>query len=129
MTVIDIPDLSHLPVGNKTVLLFWAPWHEGSSGPMTQVLNLLAEQGGSSNNNDEDDDDDANAATGVVFGRVQAEEATSVSTKFNVTVVPTFVFLNESGHEAVARIEGGEDVAQVTQAVQQLLSLPKMPVA
>jgi Grx4 family monothiol glutaredoxin len=133
MTVIDIPDLSHLPVGRKTVLLFWAPWHEGSSGPMTQVLNLLAEQGGgSSNNNDEDEDDEAeaaNAATGVVFGRVQAEEATSVSTKFNVTVVPTFVFLNESGHEAVARIEGGEDVAQVTQAVQQLLSLPKMPVA
>jgi Grx4 family monothiol glutaredoxin len=84
---------------------------------MTQVLNLLAEQG-SSDDDDDDDDDDV-----VVFGRVHAEQATSVSKQYKVTVVPTFLFLNETGHEAVKRIEGGEDVSKVTQAVQQLLQM------
>jgi Grx4 family monothiol glutaredoxin len=97
------------PTGQKAILLFWAPWHEASTegGPMDQVLKALA----------------SSASGDVVFGRVQAEEHPEVSGKYQVTVVPTFVLLNAAG-AVVERIEGGEDVAQVTQAVQRLLQAP-----
>jgi Grx4 family monothiol glutaredoxin len=97
------------PTGQKAILLFWAPWHEASTegGPMDQVLKALA----------------SSASSDVVFGRVQAEDYPEVSGKYQVTVVPTFVLLNAAG-AVVERIEGGEDVAQVTQAVQRLLQAP-----
>ncbi len=58
----------------------------------------------------------------VVFGRVEAEQATQLCEQYGVTVVPTFVLLNEQGN-VVQRIEGTDDtIAQVTQAVKQLLA-------
>jgi len=92
------------PTGQKTVLLFWAPWHEGSVGPMSQILEALDASSGS-----------------MLFARVEAEQAPAVSKKYQVTMVPTFVLMDESG-AVVERMEGVEDVAQVTQAVARLQS-------
>jgi Grx4 family monothiol glutaredoxin len=95
------------PVGGKTVLLFWAPWHEASAagGPMDQVLRALA----------------SSTSETVRFGRIQAEELPDVSDRYGVSVVPTFILLNEAG-VVVERIDGGDDVSQVTQAVQRLVA-------
>ena len=59
----------------------------------------------------------------VLFGRVQAEDCPAVAEKYNVTAVPTFVLLNASG-AVVEVLQGSEDVAQVTQAVQRLMQAP-----
>jgi Grx4 family monothiol glutaredoxin len=95
------------PVGRKTVLLFWAPWHEASvqGGPMDLVLRALA----AASSTDES----------MQFGRVQAEDYPSLTEKYGVTMVPTFILLNAAG-KVVERIEGGEDVSLVTVAVQRL---------
>lgn len=103
----QVVDVTEIPAaGQKVVLLFWAPWHEASTegGPMDQVLRALA----------------STASTGVLFGRVQAEECPALVQKYNVSLVPTFVLLNTAG-QVVEKIEGGEDVAKVTQSVQRLL--------
>jgi len=102
MSVVDLTEAP--PTGEKTVLLFWAPWHEASveGGPMDQVLRALAA-----------------STDSVRFGRVQAEEVPALTEKYKVTVVPTFVLLDATG-KVVQRIEGGEDVSQVTQATTKL---------
>jgi thioredoxin-like negative regulator of GroEL len=91
-----------IPTGSKVVLLFWAPWHEASveGGPMDTLLKALS-----------------SSSSKVLFGRVQAEENPDLVEKYEVTAVPTFVLLNEAG-EVVETVEGGDDVSQVTQAVQ-----------
>ena len=100
------------PVGRKTVLLFWAPWHEASvqGGPMDLVLRALAAASSS-------------AGESMQFGRVQAEDNPSLSETYGVTMVPTFILLNVAG-KVVERIEGGEDVSLVTVAVQRLTQAP-----
>lgn len=103
----QVIDVTEIPAaGQKVVLLFWAPWHEASTegGPMDQILRALA----------------STASKDVLFGRVHAEEYPALVQKYNVTLVPTFVLLNTAG-EVVEKIEGGEDVAHVTQSVQKLL--------
>jgi Grx4 family monothiol glutaredoxin len=98
-------------MGRKAVLLFWAPWHEASTkeGPMDALLQALAAASTTDNER-------------LLFGRVQAEECPLITEKYNVTVVPTFVLLNSSG-DVVERIEGGDDAAEVTLAVQRLINL------
>jgi thioredoxin-like negative regulator of GroEL len=100
------------PVGRKTVLLFWAPWHEASveGGPMDLVLRALAAASSS-------------AGESMQYGRVQAEDNPSLSETYGVTMVPTFILLNAAG-KVVERIEGGEDVSLVTVAVQRLTQAP-----
>lgn len=108
MSVTDFTDAP--PLGQKAVLLFWAPWHEDSveGGPMDAVLRALAQSSSSS-------------PPPCVFGRVEAEEYPDLTERYNVSVVPTFVLLDTKGSVA-NRLEGGDDVAAVTLAVQQLLS-------
>ena len=101
MTIQEVTDILN-PDGQKMVLLFWAPWHEGSAGPMTQMLEALEQ-----------------STTNIFFGRVQAEQYPMISSKFAITMVPTLVFLDESG-SIVERMEGVDDVAEVTQAVARL---------
>jgi len=104
-----VQELKEAPsAGQKTVLLFWAPWHEGSAGPMTDLLQAL---------------DLTVSSSGVQLARVQAEEVPSVSTQYKVTVVPTFVLLNEAG-DIVERMEGIEDASEVTRAVMRLQVAP-----
>ena len=119
--IIDVTSISSFQ-GKKTVLLFWAPWNEASApgGPMHQVLGALATTTITTTTSSDDDDDDDNA---ILFGCVQAEECTAIAQHFNVTVVPTFVLLNAAG-VVVNRIEGGDNVPAVTQAVQQLMQAP-----
>eukprot|EP00986_Skeletonema_menzelii_P005499 scaffold2028_cov158-Skeletonema_menzelii.AAC.8 len=92
--------------GQKSVLFFWAEWHAPSAagGPFDTVVKALAGQSGSD---------------GVTIYRVLAEEAPTLSQKYNVTTVPTFIFLNSDG-TAIERIDGGEDVARVTQCYSRL---------
>mmetsp|Transcript_5562 Transcript_5562/g.10408 ORF Transcript_5562/g.10408 Transcript_5562/m.10408 type:complete len:324 (-) Transcript_5562:1382-2353(-) len=49
------------------------------------------------------------------------EEAPKLSMKHNVTAVPTFLFCNSDG-SVIARIDGGEDVALVTQFYSKLVN-------
>uniref|UniRef100_A0A7S2PUZ7 Glutaredoxin domain-containing protein n=1 Tax=Skeletonema marinoi TaxID=267567 RepID=A0A7S2PUZ7_9STRA len=94
--------------GQKNVLFFYAEWHEPSAagGPFDMVVKALAGQSGTD---------------GVNIYRVLAEEAPTLSQKYNVTTVPTFIFLNSDG-AAIERIDGGEDVARVTQCYSRLAS-------
>ena len=101
MTIQEVTDILN-PDGQKMVLLFWAPWHEGSAGPMMQMLEALEQ-----------------STTNIFFGHVQAEQYPMISSKFAITMVPTLVFLDESG-SIVERMEGVDDVAEVTQAVARL---------
>lgn len=105
-TILEI--LTEPVPGKKAILLFWAPWHEASveSGTMGQVLTALAASHAANET--------------VVFGRVEAEAVQSLTEKYGVTAVPTFVLL-DAGGAVVARLEGDEDVPGVTQAVQQLM--------
>jgi len=109
MSVLELT--SEPPQGKKAVLLFWADWHEASveGGTMGVVLSALA----ASNS--------ANSDT-VIFGRVQAEAVQSLTEKYGVTAVPTFVLLDAAGN-VVARIEGDsqDQVPTVTKAVQNLI--------
>jgi Grx4 family monothiol glutaredoxin len=92
----------------KSVLFFWADWHAPSaSGAFHTVIQTLATQ---------QQDDNA-----IQFYRVLAEETPSLSQQYNVTSVPTFIFRNVDG-TIVERIDGGEDVARVTQAYSRLVN-------
>jgi len=64
-----------------------------------------------------------NSGGDVKIYRVLAEEAPTLSQMHNVTTVPTFIFLNSDG-TTVERIDGGEDVARVTQCFSRLVSTP-----
>mmetsp|Transcript_20529 Transcript_20529/g.44450 ORF Transcript_20529/g.44450 Transcript_20529/m.44450 type:complete len:342 (+) Transcript_20529:101-1126(+) len=90
------------PSGQKTVLLFWAQWHEGSAGAMTQLLTALE-----------------GAAQDVRLARVEAESVPTLSKQYKVTMVPTFIMLDEAG-TVVETLEGVEDSAEVTRAVMRL---------
>eukprot|EP01083_Nonionella_stella_P245865 854205_1 len=57
-----------------------------------------------------------------LFFRVEAEAHPSLSSMFNVSVVPSFVLIREDG-KVLQTIEGSDDVAKLTSAVSQLRSL------
>jgi Grx4 family monothiol glutaredoxin len=85
----------------KIVLLFGADWHE-STPMLKMVLNLLAQE-----------------KTSVVFGVVDAEGASDISDKYQVTMVPTVLLFN--GPVVVERLEGSLEPSQITVAVQRLI--------
>lgn len=100
----SIPSITDAPPkGSKTVVFFWAPWHEASceGGPLDQALSILH-----------------NSLKEIHFFRVEAEECVALSETYNVTVVPTVVLLDENG--TVVETVQGQDVAAVTTAVQRL---------
>lgn len=100
----QIIDITELPQGKKSVLLFWAPWHDASvpGGPLDPILEAFA-----------------GSAPDLVVGRVQAEECTTLTKKYRIGMVPTFVLLTADGN-VFQKIEGCDDVPRVTLAVQAL---------
>eukprot|EP00934_Nitzschia_sp_Nitz4_P000008 Nitzschia sp. Nitz4//scaffold113_size70149//59725//60696//NITZ4_005962-RA/size70149-processed-gene-0.80-mRNA-1//-1//CDS//3329533377//8//frame0 len=90
----------HLGGKKKAVLLFGAPWHDGCSS-LKQLLTVLA-----------------TTSSEIFFGSVQAEQVEALTTKYQVTVVPTLIFLN--GESVFDRIEGAVEPAKVTVTVQRL---------
>jgi Grx4 family monothiol glutaredoxin len=107
MTIVDLVDP---PSSCKAVLLFWAPWHEDSVSLMESVIPALAESTGKD----------------LLFGCVEAEAQPALSEMYQVTVVPTFVFVGADG-KVVERIEGTVEISQVTQAVQRLVGMIHIP--
>lgn len=116
-----ITDLTNPPPSNtKSVLLFWATWHEDSSpsGSTSNLFETLSKtanssSGSSSNNNNND----------IHFYRVEAEQNPNLSSMYNVTIVPTFVFIN-GNNTIMKKIEGMDDIeniADVTNALQALI--------
>lgn len=63
------------------------------------------------------------SSSSITFARVEAEQAPAVSNQYQVTMVPTLLFLDENGH-IIERMEGVENVAEVTQAVARLEKRP-----
>mmetsp|Transcript_13273 Transcript_13273/g.28680 ORF Transcript_13273/g.28680 Transcript_13273/m.28680 type:complete len:386 (-) Transcript_13273:264-1421(-) len=94
----------------KSVLFFWAEWHSPSNtgGPFDTVVKTLAKQS------------DADGRE-VRFYRVLAEAAPRLSGRHNVNTVPTLIFIDTDG-TVVDRIDGGEDVASVTQCYSRLVN-------
>jgi len=92
---------------SKAILLFWAPWNEASieGGPMDQVLRALS----------------STSSDSMVFGRVHAEDVPELSEMYGVNVVPTFVLTDAKGN-LFEKIEGGDDIARVTQCAQLLMN-------
>ncbi|KAL7436168.1 hypothetical protein ACHAXH_006807 [Discostella pseudostelligera] len=110
--IIDISDADDLdlpnnPNNSKSILFFWADWHAPSNtgGPFDTVVKALAAQNDGS----------------VIFYRVLAEEAPMLSGKYHVTTVPTFIFISADG-AIMDRVDGGEDVAIVTQYYSKLVN-------
>eukprot|EP00566_Odontella_aurita_P015430 CAMPEP_0113566400 /NCGR_PEP_ID=MMETSP0015_2-20120614/22700_1 /TAXON_ID=2838 /ORGANISM="Odontella" /LENGTH=345 /DNA_ID=CAMNT_0000468681 /DNA_START=79 /DNA_END=1116 /DNA_ORIENTATION=- /assembly_acc=CAM_ASM_000160 len=95
------------PLGRKSVLFFWASWHEQSNtgGAIDAVFGSLASA----------------ASAEVDFYRIEAESQPQLSLKYGVTIVPTFILLDASG-SVVDRVDGGDDVPLLTQAVSGLSS-------
>lgn len=91
---------------SKAVLFFFASWHDGC-GALETILSAL-----SGTAFDEDN---------LFFGKVDAEEVSELTEEFQVTSVPTILLLNNST-TVVERLEGGVEPAQVTMAVQRLIS-------
>jgi Grx4 family monothiol glutaredoxin len=60
----------------------------------------------------------ASSIPDISFFRVEAEAQTDLSSKYNVTMVPSFVLLHNGS--MVESIEGADDVAKLTQAVSAL---------
>jgi len=100
------------PSGQKAVLFFWASWHEPSSpkGNIDRVFRTLS-----------------SAASGEIkFFRVEAEAVPDLSLKYAITIVPTFILLDASG-AIVDRVDGGDDVPRLTQAVSTLSAKSNAP--
>ena len=114
-----ITDLSSTPppANTKSVLFFWTSWHEDSApnGSTSNLFETLASTAASNQDNDENNN--------VSFYRVEAEQNTSLSTLYNVTVVPTFVFLQKDGSvlEKIEGMDDSENISKVTNALQSLL--------
>jgi len=93
----------------KAVLLFGAEWHEACP-VLKMVLNALAQSNNDSNNN-------------VLFGNIDAENASELSEKYEVTMVPTVILLLDNTGTIWERLEGEvlSDPSHVTLAVQRLI--------
>lgn len=96
------------PPGKKSVLFYWASWHEatapqGSTSKLYETLSIITPE--------------------ISFYRVEAEAQPELSSKYNVTVVPSFVLIHEDGR-VTQTIEGADDVARLTSAVSQLRGMP-----
>jgi len=95
------------PPTSKSVLFFWADWHEPSSpnGSTDLLFRTLA------------------SSSSLPFYRVEAEAVPDLSNRYDITVVPSFVLLDDEG-VMVDRIEGVDDVSRLTQAVVALQNRP-----
>ena len=115
-----ITDLSTpLPTNNtKSVLFFWTSWHEDSApnGSTSNLFETLASTAAAASNQEEDNNT-------ISFYRVEAEQNTKLSTLYNVTVVPTFVFLEKDGSilEKIEGMDDSENISKVTNALQSLI--------
>mmetsp|Transcript_45325 Transcript_45325/g.54983 ORF Transcript_45325/g.54983 Transcript_45325/m.54983 type:complete len:336 (+) Transcript_45325:179-1186(+) len=108
MAIQDITSLPSTPVEKKAVIFFWASWHESSSpkGHMDTVYRSLAST--------------ASISSSIDFYRVEAEAVPALSQKFSVSLVPTFIILDEK-QNVIDRVDG-VDPARLTQAISSLSS-------
>mmetsp|Transcript_11692 Transcript_11692/g.15060 ORF Transcript_11692/g.15060 Transcript_11692/m.15060 type:complete len:338 (+) Transcript_11692:13-1026(+) len=84
----------------KSILFFWATWHEPSKqgGQMDVVFSELASQ-----------------FLDISFIKVEAEASPTLSSKFDIEVVPTFIFLDEKNN-ITSKVEGVNPPEVATQA-------------
>lgn len=97
----------------KAVLLFCADWHEATPVLKT-VVGAIAK-----NQNQQQEQEHP-----ILFASVDAEAASELSDKFNVTMVPTLVLVNGgtcSSPAVLEALEGVTEPSQVTVAVQRLI--------
>lgn len=100
------------PLSSKVVLLFWADWHEDSVELKDGILPALA----------------TSTSVGVSFGTIVAEDSSDLTDRYGVTVVPTIVLLSPSG-QIYQKLEGQMEIADITMAVQRLISLSETSTA
>lgn len=106
MTIQEITSVP--PKDQKSVLFFWSSWHEATApqGSTSKLFETLASTA---------------ISPQLSFYRVEAEVQSHLSATYGVTVVPSFVLLH--GERIVDKIEGVDDVARLTQAVDALRNL------
>eukprot|EP00953_Heterococcus_sp_UTEX-ZZ885_P037340 19183-Heterococcus_DN1.PRE.1 len=97
---------------SRAAVFFWAAWHEPSKpqGQMDAVWTQLAA---------------LHAHEGIRFLKVEAEAVPSVSEKYELSVVPTFVLLE--GGQKVAVIEGADPPVLAKQVQAFAASKPAAP--
>lgn len=111
MAITEVIPADTLPVfepSEKNVLYFYASWHTATTpnGVTYNLLQALSQ---------------APTLTEInKFYALNAEECPSLSEKFAVTMVPTFILLQ--GSKVIEKLEGVDDAAQLTRAVQSLNS-------
>ncbi len=110
------------PTNTKTVLLFWTQWHadsspSGSTSKLFETLHSTTTRSTSV------------STSSINFYRIEAEQNPSLSTLYNISIVPTFVFINEN-NDVIQKIEGMDDienVSHVTNALQSLIQSKSPP--
>ena len=96
-------------LGDKVVVFFFAEWHEPSKsgGQMDSVCTLLANQ-----------------YPAIKFVKVEAEKIPTMSEKFKISAVPTFVLLH--GNNIYLKIEG-DNPAELNKSIGKLNEMPPPP--
>jgi len=116
-------DLTSKPVFTRHregyILYFWAPWHESSApgGATHSLFETLA-------SSVLQDPSSSSSSSGIHCCRIEAEKYPSLCQEYNVTVVPTFVFVysNES-KRPIQKWEGVFDVTSSSSDTQSVLAL------
>jgi Grx4 family monothiol glutaredoxin len=106
MSLVDVTSTTEsLPSGKKAVLLFYASWHDGCP-PLDAILLTLA-----------------SVAPDIFFGRINADDVTTWTDKYNITMVPTVLLISANG-TIVERMDSGDSTepSQITVAVQRLMN-------
>lgn len=89
--------------GKPMVIDFWATWC-GPCKRMAPIVEQLAEQYDGQ----------------VNIGKCDIEEAEDIAAQYNVTSIPTIVFLNAQG-EMVNRVVGAQSKAKLEEEISKLL--------
>lgn len=106
MSVVEISSTTEsLPLGKKAVLLFYASWHDGCP-PLDAILQTLA-----------------SVAPDIFFARIDADDVTTWTEKYTITMVPTVLLISANG-TVVERMDSGDSTepSQLTVAVQRLMN-------
>lgn len=98
-------EFTHLTNSNiKSILFFWAPWNEPSKlgGQMHQVFETLSQK-----------------FSTIQFFTIEAEAFPEISESLQISVVPTFVFIE--GKTVLKRLEGANP-PELTKLVKEMVT-------
>jgi len=100
--VLEITDVKQIPQDKKVVIDFHATW----CGPCKKIAPAFIEL--------------ANKYSDIIFLKVDVDEAEKIAEAFNVSSLPTFLFLN-NGNEYKQVV--GADINELTNAIENFMKI------